>query len=296
MATEAHVAVLVVDTPIAGVTELFGDFGDNVVALLHDSPIPLRKYQVAYELDGNTEENQKQTDAVLQAAANGIASGSIKGVVVTGSRSDSFAQGVGWIDLLDNFIRHTLYTTPNFPIVGICFGHQILAKNLGCKVNRNTVENGWEAGITTIALNKSILDIPKSPFRKALTTEDGNVLEHINLVEFHKDIVYGLPVTSGSSQSLLANTTFQGIGSTAKCSIQGLVTEEGPIKLLTFQGHPEFTTEEALKMLEIDVEKKIMDKATFEKLTYNTKNLINQGPIIAKIILEFLDTFRESLV
>lgn len=294
MEKEAHVAVLVVDTPIPGVAELFGDFGDNVIALLHDSPLPVRKYQVAYEVTGEDAEKQAHTDETLQAVARMISEKVVAGVVITGSRADSFAQGVGWIDLLDQFIRTTLYNTPEFPIVGVCFGHQILAKNLGCKVNRNLPEHGWEAGITTIALNKSILDIPKSPFRKTLTTENGSFLEHINLVEFHKDIVYGLPVTLGSSHSLLAKTTFQGLGSTAKCSIQGLITEEGPIKVLTFQGHPEFTTEQALRILEIDLEKGIMDKATFEKLTYKTKNLINQGNVIAKTILEFLATYRES--
>lgn len=292
MAVEPHVAVLVLDTPIPGVTEFFGDFGDNSIALLKESPIPVKKYQIAYDIAGDdVGERQKDTEKLLSEIAESISFGWVKAVILTGSRSDSFAEGVAWIDLLDKFIRNTLFTRPNFPVVGICFGHQILAKNLGCKVNRNTAENGWELGTTTIALNKSILGIENSPFRRALTNDEGGFVDHINLVEFHRDIVYGLPVTSGSTHSFLTSTTFQSIGSTAKCSIQGLITEEGPIKILTFQGHPEFSTDEALKILEIDVEKGIIDQAAFEKLTYNTKNLTNQGDIIAKIINEFVGMY-----
>lgn len=281
-----HVAILVTDTPIAGLTETFGDFGDNTADLLRECPIPTIKYQIAYE--GTSQEKLEETRLTLANVAELIHTGTVCGVILTGSRSDSFAEKVPWITALDEFIRSTLYVTPNFPIVGLCFGHQILAKNLGCKVNRNTPENGWEAGTTTIALNKSILDVQDSPFRRALTTNDDTLMEHINLVEFHCDIVYGLPQTSSSGIPLLRSTTFQSIGNTAKCSIQGLVTEEGPVKLLTFQGHPEFSTPLALRILELDVEKGILDQATFEKLTYKTKNLVNQGDLIGQAISDFL--------
>lgn len=290
----SHVAVLVLDTPIAGVAEDFGDFGDNVRDLLKDSVIPVVKYQIAIPLENGAardsdvammEKNFAQVESHLQ-------SGVIKAIVLTGSRSDAFESGNIWLDRLNEFIQSHLFTRPNFPVVGLCFGHQVLAKNLGCKVNRSPPETGWEIGTTTIALNKSIMSIEKSPFKKPLTLEDGKVLEHINLVEFHRDIVYGLPPTSTASHGLIAETSFQNFGSTNKCSIQGLVTESGPIKILTFQGHPEFITSESLKMLEIKFEQKLIDKATFERLTYNTKNLINQGPIIAKVINNFIESYQ----
>lgn len=292
MGIEEHVAVLVLDTAIAGVTEEFGDFGDNTIALLRQSPLPIKKYQIAYDLtSSDADALQKNAESVLAQVAELIGFKKIKALVLTGSRSDSFDQSVAWINLLDEFIQHTLFTRPNFPVVGICFGHQILAKNLGCKVGRNAAQ-GWELGTTTIELNSSIFDIAKSPFRRALTNDDGEILTHLNLVEFHRDIVFGLPVTSSSLLSYLADTSFQNIGRTAKCSIQGLISEEGPIKILTFQGHPEFTTEEALRILEIDVEKGIIDRAAFEKLTYNTKNLINQGSVVGKIIVDFINLFQ----
>lgn len=289
-----HVAVLVLDTPIEGIAELFGDFGDNAVELLANLSIPLKTYQVAYSITGEDDEAQKrECEAVLGEVSRMIFAGSVKGVVLTGSRADCFATNVGWIDAVDDFIKNTLFNSANLPIVGFCFGHQILAKNMDCKVGRNTSENGWEMGTTTIALNKSVLDIEKSPFRNALTTKDGIVMDHINLMEFHKDIVYGLPVTTSSVHALLAETTFHNIGSTPKCSIQGLITQKGPLKMLTFQGHPEFTTEELLKMLERHKEKGDIDQSTFEKVTYNSKNLANQGYIMAQVIVEFIETYRK---
>lgn len=278
--------MLVLDTPIPGIAEEYGDFGDNAVALLKDNPLPLVKYTIAFDL---SHPDLPLLEATFVRLTEGISSGVIKGVYLTGSRSDSFVEGNPWIDRLSQFIKATLFTKADFPIVGVCFGHQILAKNLGCKVGRNTAENGWECGTTTISLNHSIMSIDKSPFPEALQVGDKQ-LEHINMVEFHRDIVYGLPPASNSKVPTLASsTTFQSIGNTSKCSIQGLITESGPIKLLSFQGHPEFTTPQSLKMLVQKYENKEIDTAMFERLTYNTKNLINQGPIFAKMINTFFD-------
>ncbi|PSK38534.1 hypothetical protein C7M61_002467 [Candidozyma pseudohaemuli] len=284
---EPHIAVLVLDTPIESITDEFGDFGDNAVELLKASKVPLKKYQIAYDLADPLQ--QTVTDLNFSDLLDGIDQGLIKGLVLSGSRSDSFNNENPWIQLTDKFLKSIITNRPGFPMVGLCFGHQILAKNLGCKVNRNTTENGWECGITTIALNKSILSVEKSPFADTLETEDGNVLDHINLVEFHRDVVYGLPPTS-TSNSLLSQTNFQSIGSTNKCSIQGLVTESGPVKILTFQGHPEFSTPETLKLLQLTHEIGKIDKATFDRLSYKTNNLINHGTVVANVILKFLET------
>lgn len=284
---EPHIAVLVLDTPIESITDEFGDFGDNAVELLKASKVPLKKYQIAYDLADPLQ--QTVTDLNFSDLLDGIDQGLVKGLVLSGSRSDSFNNENPWIQLTDKFLKSIITNRPGFPMVGLCFGHQILAKNLGCKVNRNTTENGWECGITTIALNKSILSVEKSPFADTLETEDGNVLDHINLVEFHRDVVYGLPPTS-TSNSLLSQTNFQSIGSTNKCSIQGLVTESGPVKILTFQGHPEFSTPETLKLLQLTHEIGKIDKATFDRLSYKTNNLINHGTVVANVILKFLET------
>lgn len=284
---EPHIAVLVLDIPIESLVDEFGDFGDNTKDLLKESRVPLVKYQIAYDLANP--QHQAVTDLNLARLKDYIDSGVLKGMVLSGSRADSFDNENPWIQLLDKLIQYIIASKAGFPLVGLCFGHQIIAKNLGCKVNRNTAENGWECGTTTIALNNSILSVDKSPFEEALKTDEGLVLDHVNLVEFHRDIVYGLPPTASSSNSLLSQTTFQSIGSTSKCSIQGLVTESGPVKILSFQGHPEFTTPFALRLLKLTLETGEIDKATFDRLCYKTNNLINHGPLMANVILRFFE-------
>ncbi|KAK6454573.1 class I glutamine amidotransferase-like protein [Scheffersomyces xylosifermentans] len=282
--TTPHAAILVTDTPISSVTEKFGDFGDNTADLLKASsttPFPVVKYQMAFE--GPEDSYRAQLDQVYEKLCQGIANGTIKGVILTGSRSDSFATGILWIDRLNQFIKEVLFNLENFPIVGICFGHQILALNLGSKVGRNLPEHGWECGTTTINLNSDILNLKDSPFADALKNENGDNLDHLNLVEFHQDVVYGLPPLTTST-----STKFASIGSTAKCSIQGLITEEGPLKVLTFQGHPEFTTPIALDLLKVDLKKGLLTENEFEKFTYHTQSLNNQGTVIGKVIDNFL--------
>lgn len=289
-----QIAILILDTPIEGVAEKFGDFGDNVSELLKNSELQLVRFQIAIPtVNGKAEpsvgDKLEKTFAELEES---ISAGVTRGVVLTGSRTDCYATGNEWIDRLDKFIQTVLFNLPDFPIVGICFGHQILAKNLGCKVSKNTVEYGWELGTTTISLNQSIMEIDKSPFKEALTLEDGKMLQHINLIEFHQDIVYGLPPATTSKHGLISQTSWQNFGSTNKCSIQGLVTESGPLKLLTFQGHPEFSSEATIKMLEVCYEGKIIDKSQLERLIYSTKNLLNQGHIIAEVINNFMSTYK----
>jgi len=185
------------------------------------------------------------------------------------------------------------------PIVGICFGHQILAKNLGCKIGRN--ELGWEAGTHTIELNQEIFKIENTPFLPALVSpkdtsnsngdndNDNNpenqvILDHLNLVESHQDIIHGLPTITGFEDMV-------SIGSTVKCNIQGMMTTKTcPIRLLTFQGHPEFTTSIELDILKNSYEHGVFNEQEYEKYKYQTNSLNNQGDLIGKVIAKFLLT------
>lgn len=279
-----HIAVLVLDTPIPKVAEKYGDFGDNTIDLLSraNNKSSILKYQLCNsDID--------ELDRVYENLQNNISKNLITGFILTGSRSNAFDE-TNWILKLDEFIIKTLYKL-TIPIVGICFGHQILAKNLGCKIGRN--ELGWEIGIHTIELNQEIFKLDHNPFVNNLllattnTDEDKNqkkqiILDHLNLVEFHQDIIYGLPAKGYEMVS---------IGSTVKCGIQGMISKETcPIKLLTFQGHPEFTTDIALDMLKSKFENGLITETEYEKYKYQTTSLNNQGDLIGRVILKFLLT------
>ncbi|CAK7896479.1 putative glutamine amidotransferase YLR126C [[Candida] anglica] len=287
MTKSPYVAIFVCEPPMEGYSETYGDFGDNARELLATSSEDWTssertvKYLVSFR--GEYDSYKDELEAVHAQIREDVASGLIRGVIMTGSVSDSFNTSIPWIAALDQLIQETLLPhSPAIPLVGICFGHQLLARHLGCKVGRNLPEHGVECGTTTLDINKSeLLAIEDSPF-------DANLLhDRLNIVEFHQDIVYGLPPPA-SVDSL--KTQFVCLGSTSKCAVQGIITSSGPLKVFTVQGHPEFTTPEAHRLLELDLKKKLIDQAQFDKVTYNTKSLNNQGPVLGSAIANFLTT------
>jgi GMP synthase-like glutamine amidotransferase len=89
------------------------------------------------------------------------------GWLLTGSRHGSY-EDLPFIAPLEDFIRHAY--SDHVPLVGICFGHQIMAQALGGKVGK--YERGWAVGAKeydfeghTLMLNAwhqdQVLDPPK---------------------------------------------------------------------------------------------------------------------------------------
>ncbi|CAK9438212.1 uncharacterized protein LODBEIA_P24750 [Lodderomyces beijingensis] len=301
--TEPHIAVLVLDTPIAGITDKYGDFGDNTIDLLtsHCPPRPPYKL-IKYQLKHDDVEELEAAYARLLAS---IHNHKIRGFVLTGSRSDAFEE-YPWLVRFRKFLRNTIFKLP-WPLVGICFGHQVVAQCLGCKIDRNT--QGWEAGIITIDINDEIYKLPHSPFTQLYRREEievkndvvgGGAIEgerdeailyqHLNMVESHRDIVFG-GVPNG----------FLNFGSTSKCPIQGMVSvgSKGEMgrqcKVITFQGHPEFTTEISLDILKNMFERGSLTQLEYEKAKYHTSTLNNQGDLIGKVICKFLSQEIEAV-
>jgi len=67
--------------------------------------------------------------------------------IITGSSASAFDQEP-WIEVLKSYIQK-LYQNKH-KIIGVCFGHQIIAEALGGKVIRT--EKGWGIGIKTIEI------------------------------------------------------------------------------------------------------------------------------------------------
>jgi GMP synthase-like glutamine amidotransferase len=63
------------------------------------------------------------------------------GWLITGSKYGAY-EDHDWIAPLEDFIRHAY--VQNVPIVGICFGHQIMAQALGGRVEK--FAGGWSVG------------------------------------------------------------------------------------------------------------------------------------------------------
>lgn len=62
---------------------------------------------------------------------------------------DSFAS-TPWITALVSFVQ-TVLAHHRVKLVGVCFGHQIIARAMGAKVGRN-VSKGWEVSVTDVGL------------------------------------------------------------------------------------------------------------------------------------------------
>lgn len=71
---------------------------------------------------------------------------------ISGSEYDAF-ENTPWIVNLTNYIHDVIKNHRQIPLVGICFGHQIIARALGAGVGRNA--EGWEISVDTINLSQA---------------------------------------------------------------------------------------------------------------------------------------------
>ncbi|GGX48367.1 glutamine amidotransferase-related protein [Saccharospirillum salsuginis] len=129
--------------------------------------------------------------------------------LVTGSKHDAFADD-DWIVRLRDYVR-TLYDHGK-PMVGICFGHQLLAHALGGRAER--FHQGWGLGV----MSYEVLEQP------AFADND----QPVSLLVSHRDQVTAIPP---QARPLLTNPF---------CEHAAFYI---PGKVLCFQGHPEFTKE-----------------------------------------------------
>ncbi|KAI4234911.1 MAG: hypothetical protein LQ352_008142, partial [Teloschistes flavicans] len=121
-------------------------------------------------------------------------------------------------------------------LVGVCFGHQIIGRAMGARVGRNE-NQGWEVSVTDVDLTAE----GKHLF-------DGRGI--LSIYQMHKDIVFDHP------------PGVQALGSTGRCKVQGMFV---PGRLLTVQGHPEFTEEILVEILEVRHEQGVFGDEIYEE-------------------------------
>ena len=128
---------------------------------------------------------------------------------MTGSRHGVY-ENLPWMLKLQDFIRAVWQA--EVPMIGICFGHQVIAAALGGRVEKSA--KGWGVGLQeyTVKQHQDWMGEQQS----------------ITFNAMHQDQVVELPANA----EVFASSEF--------CEFAGLVYGG---RILTFQGHPEFTTE-----------------------------------------------------
>ncbi|KAH6641041.1 class I glutamine amidotransferase-like protein [Chaetomium tenue] len=199
--TTLRLALLLCDQPLPQISTQVGQFDTIFSTLLHAACASLTPPQ--------TLESQ------LTLSAHDVVRGglypdpdAIDAVLITGSRSAAYADDA-WVVRLAAFVRGLL-EGGRVRVIGVCFGHQIVARALGAKVA--PAPGGWELSVTEVQLSEE----GRGVFGGA----------SLKMYQTHRDAVLELP----KGVTLL--------GSTEQCPIQAMYIRG---RLITVQGHPEFS-------------------------------------------------------
>ena len=150
--------------------------------------------------------------------------------LITGSR-DSVYDPLPWIPALADFVRSA--HAARWPLIGICFGHQLVARALGGETAAADV--GWAVGVHQSRLLR----------RPAWIT---GVAEGFALLSSHKDLVCALPAGAEllATNAVCPNAAFT-IGDHTLC----------------LQGHPEFSKPYARALM--DFRRELLGEAVYQQ-------------------------------
>jgi len=138
-------------------------------------------------------------------------------VLLTGSKADSFSDEPWVVELRR---RVSMLLEQKKKLLGICFGHQLIALCLGAKVGR--APQGW--GVGRMSYDWHAAELPLAPEDKKMS-----------LLVSHRDQVLELP----QNAVLLA--------SNAHCPVAGYAIGE---EVFCVQGHPEFVPDYSAYLLD----------------------------------------------
>ncbi|KAL2267162.1 hypothetical protein VTJ83DRAFT_4439 [Remersonia thermophila] len=189
----------------------------------------------------------------------------VDALLITGSKHNAFDDDA-WILRLVAFVRAALEHPRGIKVVGICFGHQVIARALGTPVGRS--DRGWEVSVTETRLTP----LGRSVFFGSSAAEAGADRDTLSLQQMHRDQVLGLP----EGAQLLASTDV--------CPNHGFLI---PGRVITVQGHPEFTADIMREILDLRRGKGIFPDDVYDDGIQRNGDH-HDGVLVAKAMLRFL--------
>ena len=176
----------------------------------------------------------------------------VDGYIITGSKSSAY-DDKPWIRNLEVCIRRL--DAEQRKLVGICFGHQLIAKALGGEVKKSP--KGWGVGVHVYSITDH-----------SLHDGEGDTLQ---LLASHQDQVMAAPANA------------EVIATNEHCEIAGMRIGK---HILTFQGHPEFVPAFSREIMTFRREM-IGDERVAQGMA-SLESLNHQGERVARWILDFI--------
>jgi GMP synthase-like glutamine amidotransferase len=190
------VAILETGRPPGSLAEEFGDYPTMFARLLGPG-FEVESFDV-------------QTGNLPEPAAHGA-------YLITGSPAGVY-DPLPWIEPLSDFIRAAKHSK----MVGVCFGHQVMAEALGGHVEKS--DKGWGAGLQHYSIMK------REPWM------DGEVEVEVAVPASHQD------------QVIIQPPNTEVVASSAFTPFAALAWTDRPA--ISFQFHPEFAPEFAKALIE----------------------------------------------
>ena len=238
-----HIGILKTDAVRPEWVDEFGEYPDMFqrLVLAADSDVSFSVWDV--------EEGVRPTPAEIDA---------VDGFIITGSKSSAY-DDKEWIRDLERLVQELHARRKK--MVGICFGHQVIARALGGTVAKS--DKGWGVGVNVYR----VTELPVQGDDEVR----GDALGVLKLVASHQDQVTVLPP---GARNVVSND---------HCVNAGFVMSD---HVLTLQGHPEFSAEysEAIMAFRYDM-------IGAERVAQGRASLVthqHEGPRVARWMVDFL--------
>ncbi|MBM7059249.1 amidotransferase [Pseudomonas sp. UL073] len=236
-----RICILETDNLRPELVDQYQGYGHMFEKLFSRQPIPAQ-FSVYNVVAGEYPADTEQFDAYL----------------VTGSKADSFGPDP-WIQVLKTYLLERYARGDK--LLGVCFGHQLLALLLGGKAERAV--QGWGVGTHQYR-------IAKQPEWMTPAIDD------LTLLISHQDQVTQLP----ENATLIASSDF--------CPHAAYAIED---QVLCFQGHPEFIHDYSRALL--DIRQQHLGEQIYQQ-GIASLDQDHQGHVVAEWMMRFVATGRDK--